>query len=134
MEATEMAAQALENAADNLLVNGWKRGSLGERGSEMCAVGHLNVGMEDAMGQTDRYAVYTDPTLYAGWCEMTRTLYRALYWAIGLNGTKMFTGLNGRTYPVLDIPSWNDEIAKDEWEVRDAFLTAAKGLRNGEGV
>jgi hypothetical protein len=130
MNANEMTAKALENAADNLLINGWQRNTLGSRGGAQCAAGHMNTGMEQVMG-ADMQTVWSDPDTYKQWTIMCQTAYGALYRATGiLNKGMTFKGFGGDDYPVRDIPSWNDHIAKDEWEVRDAFLTAAKELRN----
>lgn len=120
METKDMAAEALEEAADNLLMNGWRRRSLGKRGESQCAAGHVNTGMENVLG-CKRDLLYQDAALYAKYSMAIELAYDALYSILGIDRRNNW-----------GIADWNDMEAKDEWEVRDAFLTAAKKIRGGE--
>lgn len=94
-----------EEAADNLLLNGWQRNALGAAGGKQCMSGHLHTACRSIDNLPIEEARYSNLFIDA---------YRTLKALMGLHGS---------------IPIWNDHVAKDEWEVRDAFLLAAKSCR-----
>lgn len=100
----EHIARRLDEAADRILVRGWRRhGFVCYETGAVCALGAIYDAKYDALGK----------------CRMSRAkVADAAMRELQLH----LTG--------FDIAHWNDRIAADEHEVIDTMRLAAKDLRN----
>ena len=114
MPDTKDPATVLEEAADLLLIRGRSIGTEGEDG-EVCVLGAIGVVRED-----DAFA----------WCSGDLNddpAVQAISQRIGQWSTDDVW--NGTDPDVVNVFTWNDSTRDDD-EVRDTLLLAAKDLRN----
>lgn len=110
------AADLLEGAADVLEVGGWVQHAM-ERNGAHCAIGAINAAASELSAQSQKspnfwYRIRTLATI-----ALSRTVRQRF-------GARAVPG--ARDTVIL----WNDAVAKDQYQVIDAFRLAAKHYRS----